>query len=123
MWYCGDGRPVAAVVPMEAAMQRSELGIMIRRTHPRVQDAIRKLGLTRRQEEIVAALALGMPHDQIADALKITRSTLRSHFRHIFTSVSVGNRVELLARVLDLVLREADADHDAGGHFFQVVSD
>jgi hypothetical protein len=48
-----------------------------------------------------------MRHDAIAQMLRISRSTLRSHFRHIFTAVHVGNRVELLSLVLREVVKDA----------------
>ncbi len=76
--------------------------------HPRVAIAIDRLGLTKRQTEIVVGLSKGLRHDVLADHLKISRSTLRSHFRHIFINLNVANRVELLARVLTEVLEDID---------------
>jgi DNA-binding NarL/FixJ family response regulator len=81
--------------------------MVTRKCHPRIRAAVARLGLSDRQREIVEALALGMRHDAIAQMLRISRSTLRSHFRHIFTAVHVGNRVELLSLVLREVVKDA----------------
>ena len=81
-----------------------------RQTHPRITSAIAKLGLTKRQSQIVEGLTYGLKHDTLADELNISRSTLRSHFRHIFTSLKVANRVELLSQVLREVLAGVEID-------------
>ena len=53
--------------------------------------------LTPRQTEILQLMADGVPMDEIAARLNLTRATLRTHVQNILTRLSVHTKVEALA--------------------------
>lgn len=61
--------------------------------------------LSRRQGDILALLAEGMPNKLIADALGITEGTVKQHLKALFKRLNVHNRTQAVqaARSLDLL--------------------
>jgi DNA-binding CsgD family transcriptional regulator len=70
--------------------------------HPILHEAVRRLGLTPRQSDIVELLALGHTTEDVIDELGIRGTTLRSHLTAIFAKLPADSRTE----VVSLVLRE-----------------
>lgn len=60
-------------------------------------------GLTEREREVCDLLVAGLPIDEIAARLSISRHTLRDHVKAIFAKVGVVSRPELTARFLPAV--------------------
>lgn len=58
---------------------------------------IRKL--TRREREILELVRLGMTNPQIADALHIARSTVKSHIENILDKLDLRSRIEIIRSV------------------------
>ena len=60
--------------------------------------------LTRRENDVLRAVANGLPNREIASKLKISEYTVKHHLSRIFAKLSVANRVELalLASKYDL---------------------
>ena len=60
--------------------------------------------LTRRENEVLRAVANGLPNREIASKLKISEYTVKHHLSRIFAKLRVANRVELalLASKYDL---------------------
>lgn len=56
-------------------------------------------GLTAREQEIAAAIALGKPDKRIAEDLGIGFSTVRTHIKHIFRKFDVQSRTQLIGRI------------------------
>jgi DNA-binding NarL/FixJ family response regulator len=54
--------------------------------------------LTKRETEIMKLLAKGFMNKEIAVKLGITESTIKNHFRIIFSKLKVRNRVEALLK-------------------------
>jgi DNA-binding CsgD family transcriptional regulator len=54
-------------------------------------------GLTGREREVAELLVAGRSTDEIAEALHISRHTLRDHVKAIFAKVGVSSRPELTA--------------------------
>ncbi|WP_168503015.1 response regulator transcription factor [Anabaena sp. UHCC 0187] len=50
--------------------------------------------LTKRQEEVLALLSVGLTNEAIAQKLKISPSTIRHHVTHILYKLGVENRTE-----------------------------
>lgn len=63
-----------------------------------------RFGLSRREIEIMDLFAQGRSANWIADALVISKNTVRSHLRAIYTKLDVHTRQELLDRLDDLFL-------------------
>lgn len=59
----------------------------------------RTYGLTRREEEVVVAIASGMTVPKAADALFVSKETVKSHLKHVYAKLGVHAKEELLERV------------------------
>jgi DNA-binding CsgD family transcriptional regulator len=64
---------------------------------PEEQSAARRLGLTRREAEVLALVAAGRSNRQIGEALFITPKTASIHVSRILTKLGVSGRVEAAA--------------------------
>jgi DNA-binding NarL/FixJ family response regulator len=52
--------------------------------------------LTKREEEIMRMIALGMKTHDIALALRITEHSVRNYLSAVFAKLGVSNRIELI---------------------------
>jgi DNA-binding NarL/FixJ family response regulator len=59
-----------------------------------------ELGLTARQAEVVALLLQGMTNAEIAEALVVDVNTVKTHLRHIYKTLGVRSRSQVLAKLL-----------------------
>lgn len=55
--------------------------------------------LTPKEKEILKALAKGLRYKEIADEMKISIETVRSHARNIYEKLQVQSRTEALNKV------------------------
>jgi LuxR family maltose regulon positive regulatory protein len=58
--------------------------------------------LSERQLEVLQHLALGLSNQEIADALYIAESTVKSHVNAILRKLDVDNRTAAVVRAQDL---------------------
>jgi len=56
--------------------------------------------LTKREQEILALLAKGLPYKQIADQLCISPSTVHGHLHAIYGKLHVQSRTEAVVKFL-----------------------
>ena len=63
-----------------------------------VERIARETKLTAREKEIALSAALGRTDMEIAQALGISVTTVRTHLKHIFAKLGVANRTRLAAR-------------------------
>lgn len=59
------------------------------------------IGLSRREREVAALVATGLPTKAIARALSISAWTVCSHLRRIYARLGVGSRAAMVARLLE----------------------
>ena len=59
---------------------------------------LRALGLTRREGEVLALVAMGRDNGQIAGALVVSPATVRKHLERIYAKLGVHTRTEAAAR-------------------------
>jgi two-component system nitrate/nitrite response regulator NarL len=59
---------------------------------------LRDSGLTRREYEILRRVAMGQTNPEIAEALGLTRNTVKTYLQRALEKLGVRNRVEALAR-------------------------
>lgn len=71
----------------------------------RVGEASLRYSLTPAERRIVGYLVSGVPTEQIAGHLRVTRGTLRFHLKSIYSKSGTGGQAELVG----LILREAQA--------------
>lgn len=82
--------------------------------HPAIESVVSRLGLTRRQSEIVCHVAMGLGMSELSQTLSISPATVRTHLRDIFRTMQVRSRAELVSTILSNVLPLIDnqaADH------------
>jgi DNA-binding NarL/FixJ family response regulator len=60
--------------------------------------------LSDREREVLGLLAVGKSHGEIAGALSISPSTVRSHLHHVVTKLNVRHRVEAVTLAYQLGL-------------------
>jgi len=65
---------------------------------------LRRLGLTRRETEVLGLVASGKANQEIADLLYISPLTVRKHLEHIYEKLGVESRTGAVARVLEFSL-------------------
>lgn len=53
--------------------------------------------LSEREQEVLRLVAIGSPNREIATALCITESTVKTHLQHIFAKLAARNRTEAVA--------------------------
>jgi DNA-binding CsgD family transcriptional regulator len=81
------GAPVRTAVMLEPA-DRAQLLPLLAHVH----------GLTARERDVVELLLAGLPTEDLAAKLRISRHTVRDHVKAIFAKVGVASRPELSAR-------------------------
>ena len=64
------------------------------------QSAAATVNLTEREKEVLAALAKGYAYKEIADQLKISFETVRTHLRTIYEKLHVHSRTEAVLKYL-----------------------
>ena len=72
-------------------------------SHDEWELVVASLRLTPREADVVDLLLRGLCDKQIAASAGLKVSTVRSHFRQIFTRLDLGDRVRLVLRVFEVV--------------------
>ena len=67
----------------------------------RVRGGLQKLAFSHRERQALAHVAAGLTNKQIADALFLSESTVKSHLSSAFVKLGVHSRKEAAALVLD----------------------
>ena len=65
-------------------------------------NTIRRLDLTRREQEILACVAIGMRNGEIASVLHVAESTVKSHLTSAYLKLGVSNRTQAAIATLSL---------------------
>ncbi len=73
------------------------IGYVTRRRGPRNRPETGWASLTPTEQEVVALVAEGRSNPEIAERLFMSRATVKSHLRHVYTKLGISNRVELAA--------------------------
>jgi DNA-binding CsgD family transcriptional regulator len=80
--------------------------------------ALRSLGLTRRQADVLALALQGRAAAEIADTLALSRRTVEKHFEAIYARLGAANRSEAIVTALQAV----GANFGAGGQPYDTGS-
>lgn len=66
---------------------------------------IDSLGLTKKELEVIAALAMGHSNDEMARRLFVSTSTIKSHLVHIYQKLEVSSRTQAIqkSRALQII--------------------
>lgn len=68
-------------------------------------EALRALGLTNREIDVLSMLAHGLSNGAIARQLALSERTIAKHLEHIYGKLGVGNRTAAVARARDASTR------------------
>jgi len=66
--------------------------------------AIRSLGVTARESEILALLASGQSNKQLARTLGISPNTVKTHLARLYEKLEAGNRIQAIEKARWLAL-------------------
>lgn len=114
----GTGRPdrrlVLRLVPHPVAGRSLLLISEAGPADPAAATALRPLGLTRREAEVLLWLAEGLGNAQIAGRLEISRRTVDKHVEQILRKLAVPNRTAAAARARDVLARTPSPAGEGG---------
>ncbi len=81
--------------------------IVIQRSEHLSTESLRAAGLTKRERQMLALVALGLTNAQIALELALSRRTVAKHLEHIYAKFGVTSRTAALAKARDFEARSA----------------
>jgi ATP/maltotriose-dependent transcriptional regulator MalT len=61
-----------------------------------------KLGITKREFEVLGLIAEGLSNKQIADRLFVSNSTIKTHTSNLFLKLDVNRRTQALQKAKEL---------------------
>lgn len=70
-------------------------------TATELTEGLYMLGLSKREVEVAVLVTKGMSNAEIAVALCISETTVKKHVSNIFKKMKIGNRDEVLTKILD----------------------
>jgi DNA-binding NarL/FixJ family response regulator len=82
-------RPKVVEVPVEGPFRRDD-------------DAVRKLGISRREFEVLELIAAGLSNQDIADRLFVSTSTVKTHVSNVLAKLDASRRTEAIAKAKGL---------------------
>ena len=63
---------------------------------------LKKLGITKREYEVLGLIALGLSNKEIADKLFVSTSTIKTHTSNLFLKLDASRRTQALQRAKEL---------------------
>jgi len=108
-------------IPLEfyigvVAVMFTALGIWagLRLTRPKIIDtsgpfvldesALQRLGISKREHEVLGLIAAGLSNQDIADKLFVSTSTVKTHVSNVLAKLDAGRRTEAVRRAKELRL-------------------
>ncbi|MBI1224368.1 MAG: DNA-binding response regulator [Bacteroidetes bacterium] len=77
---------------------------------PDVEASLSKLGISKREHEVLCLIAEGHSNQEIADQLFLSLNTVKSHSSNLFSKLDVKRRTQAIQRAKELgLLPETDA--------------
>jgi DNA-binding NarL/FixJ family response regulator len=70
-------------------------------------------GLTRRERQVAAVVALGLSNQEIADELVVSIKTVEAHISHILSKLGFSSRTQIAAWAVNKGLAQAPKDLDS----------
>lgn len=94
----------ASTTDLASAIQQAYRGLTV--MDPRVdastsgglQDALCRVGLTRREYQVLRLVAAGHTNPEVADELGLTRNTVKTYLQSAMSKLGARNRVEAIAK-------------------------
>ena len=95
---------------LSPSVTRTVIQRMARRPTPDRSAAARLDELTAREREVLALIAGGLSNSEIAAALVVEESTVKTHVRHILRKLRLRDRVQAVILAYEAGLTRPDAD-------------
>lgn len=67
---------------------------------------LEKLGITKREYEVLEQMAKGLSNQEIAEALFVSLNTVKTHSSNLFVKLNVKRRTQAIKRAKELLLIE-----------------
>ena len=64
--------------------------------------ALKRLGITKREYEVLGLIAQGLSNKEIADKLFVSNSTIKTHISNLFLKLDASRRTQALQRAKEL---------------------
>lgn len=103
-----EGQIWARSIELEHALEALANSPLVRATNHQGLDL-----LSDRERQVVQYLAAGLTNREIADALGLSRHTIKNYLFRIFDKLGVSSRTELLYRTMNNVQRTEDSSNGA----------
>ena len=68
----------------------------------RDDEAIKTLGISKREFEVLELIAAGLSNQDIADRLFVSTSTVKTHVSNVLAKLSAGRRTEAIAKAKEM---------------------
>ncbi len=68
----------------------------------RDDEALRKLGISKREFEVLELIAAGLSNQDIADRLFVSTSTVKTHVSNVLAKLDAGRRTEAIAKAKEM---------------------
>ena len=82
-------RPKVIEVHVSAPFQRDEI-------------ALKQLGISKREFEVLELIAAGLSNQDVADRLFVSTSTVKTHVSNVLAKLDAGRRTEAIARAKEM---------------------
>ena len=82
-------RPKIVEVEVTAPFQRDD-------------EAVKKLGISKREFEVLELIAAGLSNQDIADRLFVSTSTVKTHVSNVLAKLDAGRRTEAIAKAKEM---------------------
>lgn len=68
----------------------------------RDEQAVKRLGISKREFEVLELIAAGLSNQDIADRLFVSTSTVKTHVSNVLGKLEAGRRTEAIARAKEM---------------------
>lgn len=68
----------------------------------RDEQVVKKLGISKREFEVLELIAAGLSNQDIADRLFVSTSTVKTHVSNVLAKLDAGRRTEAIARAKEM---------------------
>ena len=76
--------------------------VEVRGPFERNDKAVKQLGISKREFEVLELIAAGLSNQDIADRLFVSTSTVKTHVSNVLSKLDASRRTEAIARAKDL---------------------
>jgi DNA-binding NarL/FixJ family response regulator len=76
--------------------------VLVNGSFERDDQAVKKLGISKREFEVLELIAAGLSNQEIADRLFVSTSTVKTHVSKVLAKLDANRRTEAIARAKEM---------------------